>query len=83
MSGKISLRSRLHHVMDDTFWENWSPAKGSKNNLALIRKYEVNILKLALIQMGISLPMTERMDLFCDDKEFQKKYIFREIESLY
>lgn len=78
-----SVENRLHHVLDDTFREDRSPAKGSKNNLALIRKFAFNILRLAQIQTGISLPMTEMMDLFCDDKELQKKYIFREIESLY
>lgn len=78
-----SVENRLHHVLDDTFREERSPAKGSKNNLALIRKFAINILRLAQIQGDLSLPITEMMDLFCDDKELQKKYIFREIESLY
>lgn len=78
-----SVENRLHHVLDDTFREDRSPAKGSKNNLALIRKFAINILRLAQIQRDISLPMTEMMDLFCDDRELQKKYIFGEIESLY
>ena len=78
-----SVENRLHHVLDDTFREDRSPAKGSKNNLALIRKFAINILRLAQIQRDLSVPMTEMMDLFCDDKELQKKYIFREIKSLY
>ena len=78
-----NVENRLHHVLDDTFREDRSPAKGSKNNLALIRKFALNILRLAQLQGNIRLPMTEMMDLFCDDKELQKKYIFREIESLY
>lgn len=78
-----SVENRLHHVLDDTFREDRSPAKGSKNNLALIRKFAFNVLRLAQIQEKIDLPMTGMMDLFCDDKGLQKKYIFREIESLY
>ncbi len=78
-----SVENRLHHVLDDTFREDRSPAKGSKNNLALIRKFAFNILRLAQIKMGLIQPVTEMMDLFCDDMEFQKKYIFGAIESLY
>lgn len=78
-----SVENRLHHVLDDTFREDRSPAKGSRNNLALIRKFALNILNLARIQMRITLPISEMMDLFCDDKGLLEKYIFREIESLY
>jgi len=78
-----NVENRLHHVLDDTFREDRSPAKGSKNNLALIRKFSFNILRLAQIQRNISLAMTEMMNLFCDDKSLSGKYIFREIESLY
>lgn len=77
------VENRLHHVLDDTFREDRSPAKGSKNNLALIRKYAINILRLAQIQQKLTLPMTEMMDLFCDDKSLLGKYVFGPIESLY
>ena len=63
-----SVENRLHHVLDDTFREDRSPAKKSKNNLALIRKFAYNLLRLAQIQKNLSLPMTEIMDLLCDDK---------------
>ena len=78
-----SVENRLHHVLDDTFREDRSPAKGSKNNLALIRKFALNILRLAQIQMKTTLPISEMMDLFCDEKDILGKYIFRDIESLY
>ena len=78
-----SVENRLHHVLDDTFREDRSPAKGSKNNLALIRKFALNILRLAQNQMKINLPISEMMDMFCDDMNLLGKYIFREIESLY
>ncbi len=42
-----SVENRLHHVLDDTFREDRSPAKKSKNNLALIRKFAYNILRIA------------------------------------
>lgn len=77
------VENRLHHVLDDTFREDRSPAKGSRNNLALIRKFALNILKLAQIKEKITRPISEMMDLFCDDKELLGKYIFREMESLY
>lgn len=81
--GHWSVENRLHHVLDDTFREDRSPAKKPKNNLALIRKFAYNILRLAQIQNSLSLPMTEMMDLLCDDKVLLEKYILHEIESFY
>ena len=78
-----SVENRLHHVLDDTFREDRSPAKGSKYNLALIRKFALNILRLAQIQTGIKSPISEMMDLFCDDCNLLEKYVFGKIESLY
>ena len=78
-----NVENRLHHVLDDTFREDRSPAKNSKNNLALIRKFAYNILRLAQIQNKLSLPMTEMMDLLCDDQVLLERYIFHEIESFY
>ena len=78
-----SVENRLHHVLDDTFREDRSPAKGSKYNLALIRKFALNILRLAQIQTGNKSPISEMMDLFCDDCNLLEKYVFRKIESLY
>ena len=82
--GHWSIENRLHHVLDDTFREDRSPAKSSRNNLALIRKYAYNILRLAMMrEKNMPQVMTEVMDLFCDEKNLLGKYIFSEIPSLY
>lgn len=78
-----SVENRLHHVLDDTFREDRSPAKGSKNNLALIRKFAYNILRIAMIHLSAECPMTEMMDLFSDDENLLERYIFNGIESFY
>lgn len=59
-----SIENRLHHVLDDTFREDRSPAKKSRNNLALIRKYVYNILCLAMNETGLTNIMTEMMTVF-------------------
>lgn len=78
-----SVENRLHHVLDDTFREDRSPAKTSKNNLALIRKFSYNILRLAMIHLSLKRPMTEMMDLFADDHDLLGRYIFNGITSFY
>ncbi len=78
-----AVENKLHHVLDDTFREDRSPAKKSKNNLALLRKFAYNILRLAMMaEEGIKI-MTEMMDCFCDNVSFAEKYVFQEIGSLY
>ena len=72
-----SIENRLHHVLDDTFREDRSPAKKSRNNLALIRKYAYNILRLAMNETGLTNIMTEMMDCFCDDASLRKRYVFQ------
>lgn len=78
-----SVENRLHHVLDDTFREDRSPAKGSRNNLALIRKFALNVIRLVQLQTGPENLITEMMDLLNDDKTLLGRYIFGEIESLY
>ena len=78
-----SVENRLHHVLDDTFREDRSPAKKSKNNLALIRKFAYNLLRIAMLSGECSEIMTEAMDDFSDDSDLRKKYIFSGIESFY
>lgn len=78
-----SIENRLHHVLDDTFREDRSPAKKSRNNLALIRKFAYNILRIAMLAGDCSEIMTEAMDDFCDDPLLRKKYVFNGIASLY
>lgn len=78
-----AIENRLHHVLDDTFREDRSPAKDSKNNLALIRKIAYNIIRIAMIQLSIDSPIPEVMDLFSDDPELLENYIFNGIQSFY
>lgn len=78
-----SVENRLHHVLDDTFREDRSPARGSRNNLALIRKFALNILRLVQTQTGNQSPISEMMDLLNDERDLLERYIFSPIESLY
>lgn len=78
-----SIENRLHHVLDDTFREDRSPAKRSKNNLALIRKFAYNILRLAMLSKSCGEIMTETMDEFCDDPSLIETYVFNGINSFY
>lgn len=78
-----SVENRLHHVLDDTFREDRSPAKKSKNNLALIRKFAYNILRIAMLAGDCPEIMTEAMDEFSDDPFQRKKYVFSGIKSFY
>jgi len=77
-----SIENRLHHVLDETFREDRSPAKKSKNNLALIRKIAYNILRIAMMSESYPKIMTEMMDNFCDDLSLIEKYVFSGINSL-
>ena len=76
------IENSLHHVLDDTLREDRSPAKKTKNNLALIRKFAYNILRLVSIQQKISRPNTSIMDLLSDDLSLLGAYIFTGIEAL-
>ena len=78
-----AIENKVHHVLDDTFREDRSPAKKSKNNLALLRKISYNLLRIAMIREKRSDLMTEMMDEFCDDHALIEKYVFRGIESFY
>ena len=77
-----SVENRLHHVLDDTFREDRSPAKKSKNNFALIRKIAYNLVRIAAIQQSLIQPITELLDLFSDDKHLLEKYLFKGIPCI-
>lgn len=77
------IENKLHHVLDDVFREDRSPAKKSKDNLALVRKYAYNILRIATIREGLNYGIQQMMDHFCDCFEMAGKYIFSGIESFY
>ena len=78
-----AIENRLHHVLDDTFREDRSPAKKSKHNLALIRKFAYNILRIAILSGDCAEIMTEAMDDFSGDPSLRKKYVFSGIASFY
>ena len=78
-----SIENQLHHVLDDTFREDRSPARKSRNNLSLIRKYAYNILRLAIRETGATDIMTEMMDCFCDNAALREQYVFKGIAGLY
>lgn len=78
-----SVENKVHHVLDETFREDRSPAKKSKNNLALIRKFSYNILRIAMLVEKCAEVMTEMMDEFCDNYSLIEKYVFNGIESFY
>ena len=63
--------------------ETRSPAKKSKHNLALVRKFAYNILRIAILYGDCAEIMTEAMDDFSDDLLLRKKYVFSGIESFY
>lgn len=77
------IENNLHHVLDDLFREDRSTASRSKNNLALIRKFAYNVLRLAIIKEYPEWGMQRMMDYFGDYPEMTEKYIFSEIESFY
>ena len=81
--GHWAIENTLHHVLDDSFREDRSPAKKSKNNLALLRKFAYNILRIAMIHGDCSKIMTEAMDDFGDDRSLMKRYVFNGILSFY
>ncbi len=81
--GHWAVENRLHHVLDDAFREDRSPAKKSKHNLALIRKFAYNILRIAILYGDCAEIMTEAMDDFSDDPSLRKKYVFSGIASFY
>ncbi len=78
-----AVENRLHHVLDDTFREDRSPAKKSKHNLGLIRKFAYNILRIAMLSGDCAELITEAMDDFSDDHFLRKKYVFSGIDSFY
>lgn len=78
-----SIENCLHHVLDDVFREDRSPAKKSKNNLALIRKFAYNLIRIAMITGHCKKSMTDAMDSFCDDPSLMIRFVFSGIDSFY
>ncbi len=76
------IENGLHHVLDVDFAEDRSPAKGSKNNLALLRKFAYNVLRLAIIKSDPKCGVQEMMDRFADHNEMLGTYVFSGIECI-
>lgn len=76
------IENGLHHVLDDVFREDRSPATNSKDNLSVIRKFAYNILRLAILKEYPGTSLTDMMDVFCDDPEFMFPYLFGKIERI-
>ena len=72
----------VHHSLDDVFREDRSPAKKSRNNLALIRKFAYNILRIAIIKSGKNIGVQEMMDEFDASWSLVEQFVFSEIEAL-
>lgn len=81
--GHWAIENSTHHVLDESFREDRSPAKKSKNNLALIRKIAYNILRISGLKETCSLIISEAMDDFCDDHSLIRRYVFNGIPSFY
>ncbi len=73
------IENQLHHELDDVFREDRSTAVKCKNNLALIRKFAYNIIRIAIIQSGKNSGILDMMDDFADDWSLMEKYIFNEL----
>ena len=76
------IENSLHYVLDDLFREDRSPARKSKNNLAVIRKIVYNLLRIAIIVEKPESGPTEMRDQFSDNLTLMEKYLFRGIPTL-
>ena len=72
----------MHHVLDDTFREDRSSARKSRNNLALIRKFAFDILKIACIHDDAGKGIQKMSDWFADDINLIAKYVFHGIQRI-
>ena len=77
------IENNLHHVLDDAFREDRSTAKGSKNNLSMIRKIAYNILRIEMIRSHPNWGMQRMMDFFSTHLELTEKMLFEPIPSFY
>ena len=76
------IENTLHHVLDDTFREDRSSARKSRNNLALIRKFAFDILKIACIHDEAGKGIQKMSDWFADDINLIAKYVFHGIQRI-
>lgn len=74
------IENGLHHVLDDAFREDRCTATRGKNNLAVIRKFAYNLLRLAILRERPGWGIQRMMDYFCDNHKMIEKYVFSSIE---
>ena len=77
------IENNPHHVLDDAFREDRSTAKGSRNNLSVIRKIAYNILRIAIIRDHPGWGIQRMMDYFSTHLDLTEKMLFAPIPSFY
>lgn len=77
------IENNLHHVLDDAFREDRSTAKGSKNNLSVIRKIAYNIMRIVIIRDHPGWGIQRMMDYFSTHLDLTEKMLFKPIPSFY
>ena len=77
------IENNLHHVLDDAFREDRSTAKGSRNNLSVIRKIAYNILRIVIIRDHPGWGIQRMMDYFSTHLDLTEKMLFTPIPSFY
>jgi predicted transposase YbfD/YdcC len=80
--GHWKIENSLHHVLDDLFREDRSSARKSRNNLAILRKFAYNILRIAIMAEKQESGPTEMSDEFADDLTLVEKYVFRKLARI-
>jgi predicted transposase YbfD/YdcC len=80
--GHWKIENSLHHVLDDLFREDRSSARKSRNNLAILRKFAYNILRIAIMTEKQESGPTEMSDEFADDLTLVEKYVFRKLARI-
>jgi predicted transposase YbfD/YdcC len=80
--GHWKIENSLHHVLDDLFREDRSSARKSRNNLAILRKFAYNILRIAIMAEKQESGPTEMSDEFADDLTLVEKYVFRKLSRI-
>lgn len=80
-----TIENCLHHVLDTSFREDHSTATKSRNNLALIRKFAYNLLRLIEREAGEGYfkSMSDEMDYVRDHESLIIKYAFNRISPIY
>lgn len=76
------IENSLHHVLDDLFHEDRSTARNSKNNMAVLRKFAYNILRLAIMAKKQESGPTEMRDEFSDNLTLVETYVFRKVAHI-